>query len=177
METYRILKNSATKLIARGRVTADGTIRMANGNIPIVLADECARLGLDPKKVQTAASPIECLARLGINPGGVEVILEDDYSAARLAKIQAAKTPADLAYDAIVRPAIIEEGRAYANRDYNCAGYFSARTRATHARSVWAAQYPTADASRRADVSSERAAHEAEIRSRPGYIAALEGRD
>ena len=112
MSTYRILKNSETKLVVQAVILADGTIRAGATKLPVVLAGECARLGLDPKKVQAAAAPVECLAKLGQNPGGIEVIAEDDYQAARTAAALAAKTPAEKDWDATVIPAIIAQDRA-----------------------------------------------------------------
>lgn len=80
MEIYRILKNSETKLVLPGFILPDGTMRFTDKQNPIVLAGECARLGLDPKKVQASKTPAECLARLGMNPGGVEIILDSTYT-------------------------------------------------------------------------------------------------
>lgn len=177
MKTYRILKNSETKLVARGRVLADGTLRMTDRETPIVLSEECAKRGLDPKKVQAAAAPIECLARLGMNPGGVEIVDEEEYTAAKVAAARAARTPAEISYDEIVRPEIIACDRAYDRRDHNYQGYLSARAAMERAKAEWAAKHPAAAEARSAKARAEREAHEAEIRSRPGYIAALEGRD
>ena len=177
MITYRILKNSETKLVVQAVILADGTIRAGATKLPVVLAGECARLGLDPKKVQAAAAPVECLAKLGQNPGGIEVIAEDDYQAARTAAALAAKTPAEKDWDATVIPAIIAQDRAESASYEDPARICSARKAAARAREQWATRWPAESAAKSARACAEREAHDAEIRSRPGYIAALEGRD
>jgi hypothetical protein len=176
-KTYRILKHSETKLVARGRVLADGTLRMTDRETPVVLAEECAKRGLDLKKVQAAAAPIECLARLGINPGGVEVIADDDYQARESAKREAAISPADRDYRDIVGAAERELARAETSNYHDPARIIRARAALVRAHAEWATKHPSAAEARSAKARAEREAHEAEIRSRPACVAALEGRD
>jgi len=73
-----VIKNGEVKMRSnRCELLADGTVRMEGK--PIVLRTECAARGLDPMKVLRAASPAECLARLGMNAGGVEVLTEEQF--------------------------------------------------------------------------------------------------
>jgi hypothetical protein len=150
---------------------------MTERETPIVLSDECAKRGLDPKVVQAAAAPAECLGRLGINAGGIEIISDEDYQAREFAKREAAMTLADRDYRDMVGTAERELDRAEGGDYHDPERIIRARSSLDRARAEWAAKYPNAAESRRARVQAEREAHEAEIRNRPGFKAALEGRD
>lgn len=80
----KVLKDGQLKLSGAGEIQTDGTVRVMGH--PIVLRSACEAAGLDPKKVQKNAAPSECLARLGMNAGGVEVITEEEYNARERAK-------------------------------------------------------------------------------------------
>lgn len=177
MKTYRILKDGQTKLVVPGRILTDGTLRCTDKDTPIVLTAECTARGLDPRKVQAAAAPAECLGRLGLNAGNVEIVEEEAYQAAQLAKREAEKTPAERDWDATVIPAQIALDRAESANYYDPARIISARNALGYAREQWAAKWPDAAAAKADKARAEREAHEAEIRSRPGYRAAMEGRD
>jgi hypothetical protein len=85
MKQYRIT-SPAKSLVLQGQILSkDGTFR-SNTGLAIVLSGECARLGLDPKKVAANpdAAPVEVLGKLGTNPGGV-VIEEQGKPAAYVA--------------------------------------------------------------------------------------------
>lgn len=76
-----------------GYVAADGTVRIAgrpNQWIPVVLGGQCAALGLDPKRVSETASPAECLARVGENPGGITVTTGTQRAEAKAAALEVA---------------------------------------------------------------------------------------
>ena len=75
----KIIKNGVVKISGNGEIKSDGTVRVL-GN-PIVLITVCEAAGLDPKKVQKNSAPAECLARMGMNAGGVEIITEEEYNA------------------------------------------------------------------------------------------------
>lgn len=94
MNQYRI--TSPTKsLVLQGQILSkDGTFR-SNTGIAIVLAGECARLGIDPKKAAANpnAAPVEVLGKLGANPGGI-VIVEMGKPAAYVAWGEKAATEA-----------------------------------------------------------------------------------
>jgi hypothetical protein len=79
MKTLVVLKDGAVKISGAGEIKSDGTVRVMGH--PITLRAACEAAGLDPKKVQKNAAPAECLARLGMNAGGVEVITEEEHSA------------------------------------------------------------------------------------------------
>jgi hypothetical protein len=84
MKTYTI-KAPGKSLALLGRILSNGTFR-SNTGLAIVLSGECARLGLDPKKIAANpdAAPVEVLGKLGTNPGGV-VIEEQGKPAAYVA--------------------------------------------------------------------------------------------
>ena len=79
MTTYYVLKNSALMLNLPGHIAADGTVRLTDRAQPIVLKDECAKRGLDPKAVRDAGQPVECLGRPGMNAGNVEILTETEF--------------------------------------------------------------------------------------------------
>jgi len=79
MKTLVVLKDGAVKISGNGEIKADGTVRVMGH--PITLRAACEAAGLDPNKVQKNAAPAKCLARLGMNAGGVEVITEEEHSA------------------------------------------------------------------------------------------------
>lgn len=79
MKTLVVLKDGAVKISGNGEIKSDGTVRVMGH--PIALRAACEAAGLDPKKVQKNAAPAECLARLGMNVGGVEVITGEENSA------------------------------------------------------------------------------------------------
>lgn len=177
MKTYRVIKEGQTKLVFQGCVLADGTLRAGANALPIVISAECARLGLDPKQVQAAAKPAECLGHLGANAGGVEIMEEDAYQAQRLAAIEAAMSPADRDWRANVVPAMVACDRAESASYEDPARICRARKALESAKAKWAEKWPEAAEKARLETQKVREAYEAEIRSRPGYKAALEGRD
>lgn len=79
MKTLIALKDGAVKISGNGEIRSDGTVRIMGH--PIVLRAVCEAAGLDPKKVQKNAAPAECLAKLGMNAGGVEIITEEEHYA------------------------------------------------------------------------------------------------
>jgi hypothetical protein len=79
MTTLYIIKDGTLKLSGPSVIRADGTIRI-HGQ-PVALRAACEASGLDPQEVQKNAAPGECLGRLGMNPGGVEILTEAEWSA------------------------------------------------------------------------------------------------
>jgi hypothetical protein len=79
MQTLKVLKDGMVKIAGAGEIKSDGTVRVMGH--PIALRAACEAAGLDPKNVQKNASPAECLARMGMNAGGVEIITEEEYNA------------------------------------------------------------------------------------------------
>lgn len=76
VDLYAIRKDGKEARKTPGYVRSDNVLVMTvNGKeIPLVLGGECKRLGIDPNSVSLIAGPIECLGKLGSNPGGIEVM-------------------------------------------------------------------------------------------------------
>ncbi len=79
MKTLIVLKDGAVKISGSGEIKADGTVRILGQAIALRAACEAA--GLDPKQVQKNAAPASCLARMGMNDGGVEIVTEEEHYA------------------------------------------------------------------------------------------------
>lgn len=80
-ELYAIRKDGKTVKSVVGTIRSDGVLSIGKGE-PLVLSSECKRLGVSIDSVSLVAGPIECLGKLGSNPGDIEVMLSSD--AARL---------------------------------------------------------------------------------------------
>ena len=89
---------------------------------------------------------------------------------------EAARTPADRAFDAVIVARAKAEAAEHASY-YDPAKICSLRNAADKAHAEWRASYPAEAAEADAKAAAARQAREDEIKSRPGYIAALEGRD
>lgn len=115
MKTLVVLKDGAVKISGSGEVKPDGTVRILGHAITLRAA--CEAVGLDPNKVQKNAAPAECLARLGMNAGGVEVITEEEHSARQdkvreeAARLLESQIPGLLEMRELKRRAIIESDR------------------------------------------------------------------
>ena len=101
--------------------------------------------------------------------------LEADQVKVGLVTDEAPSTPAELAY----KPVSLAWYRASSTKtaDHDYAESLRLRAVAQDLENKWAEQFPTAAAARRGNDRKEDASAVVEIRSRPGYLNALEGRD
>jgi hypothetical protein len=88
---YCVVSKGELKLKLRGKVDADGVISLNNGGkwARIVLGRVCERAGLDWKKVQADDGPREFLAKVGMNPDGIEVLEAGEWEARHRAELLA----------------------------------------------------------------------------------------
>ena len=89
---------------------------------------------------------------------------------------EAARTPADRAFDAVIVDRAKAEAAEHASY-YDPSNICRLRNAADKAHAEWRDAYPADAAEADVKAASARQAREDEIKSRPGYLAALEGRD
>jgi hypothetical protein len=123
--TYAIRKDGKTVKTVVGDVRHDGVLVIkANGPTPLVLSVECARLGVSPASVSLVAGPVECLGKLGCNPGGIEVMTAADAARLDIATSDAALDAAIPGVVALMRLAeTVETGRDEYDRAVRAAVY------------------------------------------------------
>lgn len=75
LSTYIAKKHGVEVMDFAATVRADGVVEVRRGRMvyPLVLWSECDRLGIARSDV-TFDGPVACLARLGTNPGGIEIL-------------------------------------------------------------------------------------------------------
>lgn len=82
MQTYTILSADGTvKGTYPGEIASDGTVRIISGTrrLPIVNKAACEARGLIGKDVAEKMAPVECLAKPGLNEGGLRVVTSQEY--------------------------------------------------------------------------------------------------
>jgi hypothetical protein len=119
-----VVSNGVEKLRSQQvKFEADGSIRIKNGAkwMPIVLGQLCKDDGVDHMKVIENAAPAKYLARLGMNPNGVEILTADEWEPRHRVEVLARTDRENAALEAVapglaLLKAAMEEHEEYSDR-------------------------------------------------------------